>query len=350
MSARRAGGSAPGRPPPLPVPPVPRCSLPVRSSPPLPPVPGTCGRSLLLYPSAARCTELHLHPSVHRSVCPSIVPSAHLPHLHPAPALRSPVRLSVRPSVPLQPHRRTHPGGSDPSRGLRAVPGVRIYPGGSEPARGSRRGGGFGGGKSAKKSPPRRCHRNPQPETVLPRPRRLPVPPWRSPPRIPSRPARGPAAAPPLPTGGRRFRSPLLPPHPPSPCPRCFPQPHTALPGPEAAAPAPHGPAAIFNRCAISVPRGRAPPHRSLPSPRRRGPRSPRGTGSGRGPRSRQAPSVPGRRRGRKDRAVISARPDRLQRALPVPGARRSPRVTAPGQPRGGRRRNAEGRGALWCR
>ena len=239
MSARRAGGSAPGRPPPLPVPPVPRCSLPVRSSPPLPPVPGTCGRSLLLYPSAARCTELHLHPSVHRSVCPSIVPSAHLPHLHPAPALRSPVRLSVRPSVRPPP---TAP--PDPSRGFGPIPGAQSRPGGSDLSRGFGTRSGF---------PQRRRLRRGEIRQKIPSPPLPPKPPARNRPPTAPPPSGAPVAEPPphpfpsrtgshrSPTASNRRQKVSFPP-PPPPTPHPHPPDASRSPTPPSRAPRPQPP------------------------------------------------------------------------------------------------------------
>lgn len=290
---------------------------------------------------------------LHLRSCPSIVPSVHRSVHSPAspppssnPAVTCP---SVCPSVRPQPHRRTHPVASDPSRGFGTRSG---FPQKRRLLRGEIR----------QKSPPLRCHRNPptrnRPPTAPP-PSGAPVaqPPQPPPPALLPHPARGPTAAPPLPTGGKRFPSSLPQPHHPPPHSRS-PSGSSRNPAPPSRAPRPQppprtAPPLFLNRYVISVPRVLAPPHRSLPKPRRRGPRSPRSTGNGWGPRSRQAPSVPGRRRGRKDRAVISARPGRLQRALPVPGAQRSPRVTAPGRPPGGGgrgggwRRNAAGRGAF---
>lgn len=58
------------------------------------------------------CISVRVRPSFR----PSIVPSIHLPHLHPALTLLSPVRLSVRPSPTAPP---------DPSRGFGPIPWVR---------------------------------------------------------------------------------------------------------------------------------------------------------------------------------------------------------------------------------
>lgn len=181
------------------------------------------------------CISVRVRPSFR----PSIVPSIHLPHLHPALTLLSPVRLSVRPSPTAPP---------DPSRGFGPIPWVRNPLGVPAEAEASE-----GGNPPKIPSPPLPPKPpNPKPSSHgpaafrCPRGAAPPTPSPRTPPSSRTGSHRSPTAS------NRRQKVSVLTSPTPSPPPslpfplRFFPQPRTSLPGPEAAAPAPYGPAAIF--------------------------------------------------------------------------------------------------------